>query len=128
MENSIQPAAQSSVPNRPSRLFLFVMLLIGLLALSSISAATPNTAHSPVIVPQQAITGEWTAEVARDKADKIYLSLSRRTEKGGTNNNGSDISLAELQGLSREQTLGAKSDVRFRIVREAGTFEFEGTF
>ena len=128
MENSIQPAAQSSVPNRQSRLFLVAMLLVGLLGLSSLMAATPNAASKAAIVPQQTITGEWTAEFPRDKADKIYLSLSRRTEKGGTNNNGSDISLAELQGLSREQMLGAKTDVRFRIAREAGTFEFEGTF
>jgi hypothetical protein len=130
MKHHLQPAADSSAQNlnRHSRLFLVAMILVGLFGLSSLIAATPNTAHKAALLPQQAITGEWTAEVSRDKEDKIYLSLSRRTEKGDTNNNGSNVSLAELQGLSREQMLSPKTDVRFRIVREAGTFDFEGTF
>lgn len=131
MKHHLQPAAHSSALNlnRHSHLFLVALILVGLLGLSSLIAATPKaTSKTAAALPQQTTTGEWTAALRRDQADKIYLSLSRHTEKGGTNNNGSDISLAELQGLSREQALSSKADVRFRIAREAGTFEFEGTF
>lgn len=125
---SIQPAAHNSALNRHSRLFLVAMLLVGLLGLSSLIAATRNPATKvAAFIPQQAMTGEWTAEVSRGQEDKIHLSLSRHTENG-KNNNSSDVSIAELQGLSREQMMGAKRDVRFRIVREAGTFDLEGTF
>lgn len=129
MENKIQTIAHRSFSQRqlPRRLFSLTFL-IGLLAAASIIAATSSTSTRAAIAPQASITGEWTAELPKDRADKIYLSLNRRTAKGRTNMSGSDISLAELQGLTREQALNANTNVKFRLVREAGTFEFEGTF
>ena len=107
------------------------MLLIGLLFLSLMITATDSASRAASIataVPQESITGVWTAKFPKDKSDRINLTLSRRTEKGHSNISGDDILLADLQGLTREQALGAKADARFRLVREAGTFEFEGTF
>jgi hypothetical protein len=81
---------------------------------------------SNVIVAQSVITGEWTAEAKKEKSDKIHLSFERRTEKGGRNQNGSSFSYEDLQGLNRGETQNGK--VSFRLVREAGTIECEGTF
>jgi hypothetical protein len=62
-----------------------------------------------------------------DRANKLYLSFERRTERGGHSNMGSNYAYTELQGLTRQQAL-AGGPVRFSIVREAGTIECEGSF
>lgn len=128
MENNIPTAARRSFLNQQSRQSVSIMLLVGLFALSSMIAATRGSASRASLSPQAAYTGEWTAEIPRDRADKINLTLKRGTEKGDKQTVGSDISLSEIQGLTREQAFGTKADVKFRLVREAGTFEFEGTF
>jgi hypothetical protein len=105
-----------------------------------------NSAHA-----QTTLTGEWTASVVqeRDKSDKsersdekpwkddkswkeekrngLNLNMERRTERGGHSNMGQTFDFSELQGLTREQAL-AGGPVRFSLVREAGTVEFEGSF
>lgn len=80
---------------------------------------------SYVIAAQTVITGEWTANSNEQKDGKIYLSFERRTGKG-RNQNGQNYDYADLQGLSREQTQNGK--VSFRLVREAGTIDCEGSF
>ena len=57
---------------------------------------------SYVIVAQSAIAGTWEASIKEKSPDKIQLSLERRTDSGGRNQNGSSYSFSELQGLSRE--------------------------
>jgi hypothetical protein len=82
-----------------------------------------------VIVAQTVITGDWTADARNEKSDNgrtIHLSFERRSEKGGRHQHGSNFAYEDLQGLSREQTQNGK--VNFRLVREAGTVECEGTF
>lgn len=82
---------------------------------------------SYVIVAQTVITGEWTATTKDEKTDKIHLSFERRTEKGGKKNqHGSSFAYDDLQGLTRENSQNGK--VNFRLVREAGTIESEGSF
>lgn len=81
---------------------------------------------SYIIVAQSPITGDWKARAKDESSDKIHISFSRTTERGGKNQNGSSYSYSELQGLSRAQT--ENGDVRFSLVREAGTIECEGTF
>jgi hypothetical protein len=105
---------------------LSVSLIVGLFALSIFTASSYSSPAAQTSA-QGAITGVWTAEYPIDKNDKIQLSLSRKRD-GHSNNMGFDISLSELAGLSREQALAGKSYVKFRLVREAGTFEFEGSF
>jgi hypothetical protein len=80
---------------------------------------------SYVIVAQQAVSGTWEASIKEKSPDKIQLSFERKTEHG-RNQNGSSYSFSEIQGLSREQTQNGR--VSFRLVRDAGTIECEGTF
>ena len=79
-----------------------------------------------VIVAQTGVTGEWTASVSSKDPNKIQLNLERPTSRGGRNQNGSSYSYDELQGLTREQAQNGK--VSFRLVREAGTVDFDGSF
>ncbi len=84
-----------------------------------------------VIVAQEVVTGTWKADVRSEKndkenPDKIHLSFTRRTENG-RNQNGSNFAYSDLQGLSREKAM-TDGNVNFRLVREAGTIECEGTF
>lgn len=81
---------------------------------------------SGTILAQESITGEWTASQKKDKGDKIHLSFERKSERGGRNQFGSSYELSELQGLSRAEAENGR--VSFRLVREAGTIECEGTF
>lgn len=91
-----------------------------------------------VIVAQEPITGEWKTETWSEKHDKdgkekqarvnndgkIHLSFQRNTANG-RNSHGSSYSLDEL-GLTPAQIQNGR--VSFRLVREAGTVEGEGTF
>ena len=81
-----------------------------------------------VIVAQNVVTGEWTANTKTEKqenAGKIHIEFERKTEHG-RNVNGTSYSFDELQGLSREQAQNGRAS--FRLVREAGTIDCEGTF
>jgi hypothetical protein len=82
---------------------------------------------SPILAAAQtAITGEWTIRPGKgDKDGKVHLSLDRKSERG-KNQHGTSFDLADLQGLSREQMQNGRAG--FRIVREAGTIDAEGTF
>jgi hypothetical protein len=81
---------------------------------------------SGIVFSQTPITGEWTATVKKEKSDKIQLSLERRSARGGKHQNGSSYEFSELQGLSR--AAAENGPASFRIVREAGTVDLEGTF
>lgn len=81
---------------------------------------------SYVIVAQTTVSGEWTADATKEKDGKIHLSFTRSSRKGHENQFGSSFAYDELQGLTREQTSGGK--VSFRLVREAGHIECEGSF
>jgi hypothetical protein len=92
-----------------------VVALAGAIVITDFRAA----AQSPIM-------GEWTA--SHDKNDsKISLSFERRSEKGHKNQIGQNYEFAELQGLTREQA-SHDGPVRFSLVREAGTIDFEGSF
>ena len=85
---------------------------------------------SVVIVAQTAVTGTWTADTRTGKEDKedtgkIHLSFERRTENGH-NQNGQSYSYDDIKGLTRDRAENGK--VSFRLVREAGTVECEGSF
>lgn len=95
--------------------------------ISSISLAFILFILGPhVILGQSAITGEWTASTKQEKPDKIHISFERRHENGGKSQNGTSYVYSDLEGLSASQTQNGR--VSFRLVREAGTIECEGTF
>src|SRR5215203_3539102 len=99
---------------------------------------------SYVIVAQDTLTGTWKANdqswnhknkdndeeavERRESKNKVQLNFSYETSRGGNNNHGSSFAFSDLQGLSRGQVESANSRVSFRLVREAGTIECEGTF
>jgi hypothetical protein len=96
----------------------FVLSLLLLLALSG------GGRHAAA---QAALTGEWTASLDKDESGKLHLSLERRTERGERNNMGTNFDFADFRGLTREQVLRG-GPVKFALVREAGTVDFEGSF
>ena len=93
---------------------------------------------SYVIVAQTPITGEWKANTRSSKKNgemresavredgKIHLSFERTRGEKSRMQHGSSFAYSEIQGLTPEQTQNGR--VSFRLVREAGTVECEGTF
>src|SRR5688572_7000940 len=67
------------------------------------------------------IEGEWTAQLSSKDGSRIQLSFTRRSEKGGHSQNSNSFKLADLQGMSSDLLAAARTDVSFRLAREAGT-------
>ena len=83
---------------------------------------------SYVIVAQSGTTGDWRATYRPEKENKVQLTFSRQTAKGGNNSHGSGFELNDLQGLSAADMTASDAPVKFSLVREAGTIEAEGRF
>ncbi len=81
---------------------------------------------SYVIVAQNAISGDWSADIKDENSDKIHLSFKIRTENGSKNQHGSGFAYSDLQGLTREQAQNGR--VSFSLAREAGTIQCDGSF
>lgn len=77
----------------------------------------------------QSLTGEWKGSLVKDKS-KVNLNFALRRETDGdkkwNHTIGHTFEFSEV-GLSREQVLNG-GPVSFRLTREAGTIEGEGTF
>ena len=77
----------------------------------------------------QTLTGEWKGSLVKDKS-KVNLNFAMRRETDGdkkwNHNIGHTFEFSEL-GLNREQVVNG-GPVSFRLTREAGTIEGEGTF
>ncbi|MDQ3801165.1 MAG: hypothetical protein M3384_17215 [Acidobacteriota bacterium] len=113
-------------------LCLLIIFLTGLTASGAfISAGAENenglaTESQPA---QNGLTGQWTAEFKPEKSDELHIMLQRRSKQTGFSNFGVKYSLGELPDLKRADILpAAKTNVNFRIQREAGTIGFEGYF
>jgi hypothetical protein len=70
------------------------------------------------------ITGQWTLGGSTIQ-EKTQLTISRNS-LGHNMNSSSPIALSELRGLSQAQLGSTGSNVKFEIVRDAGTLRFEG--
>jgi hypothetical protein len=107
------------------RLFLARLLTVACLC----AAAGGERYAAATAARQSSIMGEWRVDFDRGRPDLVSLSIWRGdpSRGSGTRSDG-PIALGELQGLTREQAFGTRQAVKFRIVREAGTFECEGTF
>lgn len=78
---------------------------------------------------QQAITGEWTIDFNDKKSNLVYLSITRGDPIYGNGTRlSNNVQFSGFEDLSREQAFAGLKDAKFRIVREAGTFEMEGSF
>src|SRR3982751_1091089 len=72
-------------------------------------------------------TGTWSATIAADGAT-VEFRIERTTGRNGHMNASSRVPLAALRGLGASAITGDGTDVRFELVREAGTFSCEGRF
>ena len=100
----------------------FIVLVAGSIRTSAIIRTSPLAT-----IPQNVMTGEWTASLDKNDPGKIQLNLERRTDSGRRSQMGQTYDFAELQGLSREQVLNGGA-VKFSLVREAGRIDCEGSF
>ena len=85
------------------------LILICLLALSCATAVITGVSLTPpVFAQQETFKGEWVADLDEKSADKekLYFRIIRRTERGSQDNSSNNISLTEMQGLTREQVFG----------------------
>jgi len=98
--------------SRKSSSFVLALTLLALPALSFAADEGP-------------VRGTWTAEMNQKHSDELQLNLYRASRHSQM---GHSIALAQLQGLSATVVQGSKVPVKFRLVRDAGTADFEGTF
>src|ERR1044072_9171564 len=116
------------------------MKTIKLIILFVFTATLAYATSLPVVVrtaiqneAQTTITGTWKIERRYDKETKaektgeIQLSMERRSD-GGHNNQSSGYKISDFEGLSYDQINSTNSTASFRMVREAGTIDFEGIF
>jgi len=94
-----------------SMLFVLSLAFIATMACSNVAA-------------QNTLTGEWHASLVKD-GSKLNVNFERRNDEG-RNNFGHTFEFSEL-GLTKEQVQNGGA-VTFRLAREAGTIDAEGTF
>lgn len=116
---------------------VLAVMLPCLLILVAVATASLNTAVSfgaahltATPASAETLSGTWTADAKRSKAaDGIQLTFNRRSGGGHDSLSGNNYSLSDFQGLTNEQVFAASSTlVNFRLTREAGTLECEGSF
>jgi len=69
--------------------------------------------------------GTWTAEPSSENPSLLQFRFTCAGENGGTDR---PLSPSALPGLDPASIQGSRVSVKFRLAREAGTFQFEGTF
>ena len=69
--------------------------------------------------------GTWSAEPSRENASLLQFRFTCSGENGGVDR---PLSAGDLKGLDPASIQGSHIQVKFRLEREAGTFQFEGTF
>ena len=124
-------AYQFSISPRKARFlkaFLTWFLAFGVFFAANANGAGSETGLIAAQSAQNAINGQWTAELKSGNPQKIYVMFQKRHKENGIRNESLTLSSSDLSGLSPENLTIAKTLVVFRIVRESGTFEFEGYF
>ena len=113
---------------RSSVVVLCAAFVLVFVSVASAFVEEVNEFDGIVQVEPLIIDGEWTAQLSSKDGLRIQLSFTRRTEKGGYSQNGNSYKLADLQGLPSGLLAATKTDVSFRLAREAGTITCEGFF
>ena len=88
--------------------------------------ATIMTFLPGLLTPQSRtdIDGEWSAKIRRG-GKYIELQLERTDRRSRY---GDWLPTSDFQGLQQALASETSEDVRFELVRDAGTFAFEGQF
>lgn len=111
----------------------WVMAAVGVFAGGGVlaSAEAQDRAASASASASAGTSGRWTAEVRdgwRDARGERRVQLSLRS-RDRDEHRGFGVPLAELEGLPPAAARdGAASNVTFRLVRDAGTLTFRGSF
>ncbi len=88
------------------------------------SAATAGIA--PAGAQASTVEGTWSTRISdRNGDDRIQIRLERDRDRGHSSQ-GFSVDAGELDGLTMGQASGTASNVRFALVRDAGTITFEG--
>ncbi len=93
--------------------------------LTALSAAFIIIVIGNIVIVAQ-MNGTWKANTEKD--GEIHISFSRETERNGKNSFGSNFKFGDFEGLSERDTVGSNTKVNFRLNREAGVIECEGSF
>ena len=117
----------SSLPAAKARMVLLLIIAVAFSMLVAMSSAV-YLSHA-LAATRGVLEGEWTARTSTKHPGEVQLNFTRRSENGGTNMNGTTYKLSELSGLGSDVlSAAARTDVRFSLVREAGTVVCEGMF
>lgn len=115
-----------SLSNRETRV---VIRLLAAVAAFAFAIAVGGTYVAVRAQSNNDTDGSWTARTSQKHPGEIQLDLSRRTDNGGYSNNGSTYKISDLTGLREPDTAAAsRVDVKFSLVREAGTILCDGMF
>ena len=96
--------------------------MLGLLTMVLGFAKVP---HSGQVAPAD-MTGEWSIQGQR--GGRVRLQLRHSEKEKGRASVSIHLDLPQFQGLTEEQLFSNASSASFRLVREAGTFTFSGSF
>lgn len=110
------------------QVFLSGIFTFGVFIIASAGAAEAQNNLIKALASENAFAGVWIAEFKPDKPDKIDVKFKRQSTKEGFSSTTNPFLTGELQGLAPQSTFSGKTNINFRIVREAGTFECEGFF
>jgi hypothetical protein len=105
-----------------------IFFALGMAASSGTTQGAAHVMNEPAM--QEAQSGTWAAEIKNGKAEnELQFTFNRRTSGGHSSMSGNGFSLDDFQGLSRSQVFATtNTPVTFRLTREAGTVECEGSF
>src|SRR5688500_63935 len=90
-------------------------VLVSIIAIST-AALSPTAAA-------QTTRGLWQLAVEPEQ-DRVQLNFQDYSRRGGMS--GFGVLASQLTGITRSQLTSAEGPVRFQLVRDAGTFNFEG--
>ena len=95
-----------------------------MLALAGLLALILMALFGSAVFAQEPIRGRWFLELPPVDGE-VELSMHRKTGRGGRSQSSFDIPLGQLRGFSPPAS-STDSPVRFQLVRDAGTFQFDG--
>ena len=94
-----------------------------------VALLTAVAAWLPSEVAAQTFEGTWRTRIydRADRDDVVHLQLEIDRGRRGNWNTGFGIEATDLTGITLDQLRGSAEDVSFRLVREAGTVQLQGS-
>jgi hypothetical protein len=96
---------------------------------TTITSAIVTLAMAPLLtitaLAQTQSRGTWTAEPSDKHPDQLQFNIYRQSKHSQFGNN---MPISDFRGLDSAAINGANTPVKFQLVRDAGTVQFDGTF